>query len=60
MRYIAGFLHDEAEGLGARLWTILPVAKDQVAFAPIDDRIVYWVCRILAENPDMISILQRK
>ncbi|CDH55757.1 predicted protein [Lichtheimia corymbifera JMRC:FSU:9682] len=53
LRYLAGLLSLEAEILDSQRWTVIPIGKLQMAFVPVDIIVLYWVCRLAHENPDI-------
>ncbi|KAJ8656147.1 hypothetical protein O0I10_008160 [Lichtheimia ornata] len=53
LRYLAGLLSMEAEILDSQRWTVIPIGKLQMAFVPVDTHVLYWVCRLAHENPDI-------
>lgn len=53
LRYLAGLLSLEAEVLDSQRWTVIPIGKLQMAFVPVDIIVLYWVCRLAHEDPDI-------
>lgn len=53
LRYLGGLLFREAERLDSQRWTLIPIGKLQISFVPICVKVLYWVCRLAHEDPNV-------